>query len=447
MNNNVQIIPAKEISIKTGRNNRTLRVAAYCRVSTDEEKQLGSFENQIEYFDKLIRENKRYKLVKIYSDEGISGTNIKRRIGFKEMISDCESGKIDLIITKSISRFARNTQDSLNYTRKLKDMDIGIYFEKEGINTLESSGELLLTLFSCFAQEESRSISENTAWGIRSKFRQGIPHLNAKNLYAYDKDENGKLIINEKEAEVVKRIYAMFLEGYSLNRIAKVLNDEGIKGVRNETKWCAVTLDRRLKNEKYNGSILMQKTFTSNYLTKQHTVNKGQLNQYYIENDHEAIIPKEIWKAVQEETERRKQFIINHNLRGLSRNSNSAFYAKVFCNKCNYPFQRIYKYGVKKPYWECPKCKKKIDEEKLRSSFCDCYNKIVTDRSDYLPKWRKTIEYGTPLEAIRAIQMIDIIRYTIPFEIKEVTQMILQKAIVYDNKIVIVLLSNDKLII
>ena len=447
MNKEVQIIPAKEVQHKANKADRILRVAAYCRVSTDEEKQLGSFENQIEYFTNLINDNKKYQLVKIYADEGISGTNTKRRTGFKEMIRDCEEGKIDLIITKSISRFARNTQDSLNYTRILKDKGIGIYFEKEGINTLESSGELLLTLFSCFAQEESRSISENTSWGIRSKFKQGIPHINAKNLLGYDKDSQGKLIINEEQATIVKRIYAMFLEGYSLNEIARTLNNEDIRGVRNKANWCAVTIDRILKNEKYNGSVLMQKTFTSNYLTKQHLPNTGQLNQYYIEDNHEPIIPKLIWQATQEEIQRRKQYIADHNLRGLSKNNNSAFYAKVFCGKCNTPLLRIFKSGIKKPYWECKICKKRIDEEVFRISFVRCFNNIVLNRNDYLPNWKIMVAKGTPLQAIRAIQMMSITkRGTITHEIKEITQMILQLATLHSNTYIEFVLMTDDMI-
>ena len=248
MPKNVVVIPAEQVYEKSGKREKTLRVAAYCRVSTDEEKQIGSFENQIEYFTRLISENGKYELVKIYSDEGISGCSIRSRKGFQAMIEDCDAGRIDLIITKSISRFARNTQDSLNYTRKLKNMGIGVYFEKEGINTLESSGELLLTLFSCFAQEESRSISENTAWGIRSKFQQGIPHLNTEVLLGYDKDEAGRLVINEEQAEIVRRVYRMFLEGFSLNAIAVSLNKAGLPGVHGEAKWCATTIGRLLEN-------------------------------------------------------------------------------------------------------------------------------------------------------------------------------------------------------
>ena len=238
----------------------------------------------------------------------------------------------------------------------------------------------------------------------------------------------------------------MFLEGYSLNEIARTLNNEDIRGVRNKANWCAVTIDRILKNEKYNGSVLMQKTFTSNYLTKQHLPNTGQLNQYYIEDDHEPIIPKLVWQATQEEIQRRNQFIIDHNLRGLSKNNRSAFYAKVFCEKCDVPLLRIYKNGVKKSYWECNICKKRIDEEVLRSSFVKCYNQVVINRDDYLPKWRKAIIEGTPLQAIRAIQMMKITEQGITHEVKEITQMALkQAAILSDDDLEFVLMTNDSI--
>ena len=222
----VVVIPAEQIMEHESSTPKSLRVAAYCRVSTDEERQLGSFENQIEYYTRLITENSRYTLVNIYSDEGISGTSTRSRKGFCQMIHDCESGLIDLIITKSISRFARNTQDSLSYTRKLKDIGVGIYFEKEGINTLESSGELLLTLFSCFAQEESRSISENTAWGIRSRFQQGIPHLNVSVLLGYDKDEQGNLILNEAQAVQTAKSSSTSAPGMDLDSRKKMFLQE-----------------------------------------------------------------------------------------------------------------------------------------------------------------------------------------------------------------------------
>jgi len=450
MSKNVVIIPAEQVYEKAGKREKKLRVAAYCRVSTDEEKQLGSFENQIEYFSRLISENGQYELVKIYSDEGISGCSTRSRKGFRAMIKDCEAGRIDLIITKSISRFARNTQDSLNYTRKLKNMGIGIYFEKEGINTLESSGELLLTLFSCFAQEESRSISENTAWGIRSKFQQGIPHLNTSILLGYDKDASGQLIINKEQAETVQRVYRMFLEGFSLNAIAAVLNKENIPGVHGESKWCATTIGRLLENEKYKGALLMQKTFTVSYLTKQHSRNTGQLNQYYIENNHPAIIPEEEWEAVQEEIIRRRKFRENHGLRGLSVSSGaSPFYGKVFCTSCSCKLQRIYHKGVKKPYWNCPECSARIDDSVLRACFCDAYNSIVENRMDFIASWEEKRCTGTPLERIRIKQMTEITAGgKIPYEIPELTQAVLQESwLNEEGQLLFVFLSGERIVV
>lgn len=439
----IVVIPAEKVSVKAGRStsHRKLRVAAYCRVSTDEEKQLDSFDNQVDYFTKLIDSNKKYELAAIYSDEGISGCSTRRRSGFRSMIQACEEGKIDLIITKSISRFARNTQDSLNYTRKLKDMGIGICFEKEGINTLESSGELLLTLFSCFAQEESRSISENTSWGIRSKFRQGIPHLNAKVLLGYDKDESGNLVINQEQADIVRRIYREFLEGFSLTMIAGRLNKDGVPGVYGRPRWCANTISRILSNEKYKGALLMQKTFTANYLTKQCLKNTGQLNQYYVEHAHPAIIDPELWEAAQQEIIRRQTFIREHNLRGMfGAGADSPFYARLFCAHCSLTMQRVYHKGVSKPYWSCIRCGAQIAEEDLRSKFCSAFNHLVQHRSDIIQ------HDETPLEKLRTRQILDITAGgTIPYEVPELTRTILQEARLHeDNNITFTLLSGDK---
>lgn len=426
---NIVIIPAEEVLAASGKKEGRLRVAAYCRVSTEEERQLGSFENQIEYFTRLIEEKPGYELVSIYSDEGISGTSTRHRNGFMTMIKDCEAGKIDLIITKSISRFARNTKDSLDYTRKLKDMGIGIYFEKEGINTIDSSGELLLTLFSCFAQEESRSISENTAWGIRSKFQQGIPHLNITNILGYDKDENGKLVINEEQAAIVRRIYRCYLEGFSLHGIARALNAENIPGVRGNVKWCATTIQRLLENEKYKGDLLMQKTFTANYLTRQHVKNTGQLNQYYIPQNHPEIIPVEEWEAVQEEIARRRSFVKKHSLRGTCGSVNTPFYARIFCKSCGRKLMRIYHNGIRHPFWHCEVCGIQIEDEELRSRFLEAFNGLVEQRMSRVIRWHSMKQHGTPLEKVRARQMLEITAEgPIPFEIPELTRAVLEEA-------------------
>jgi len=447
MQKEVQTIPADSAAVPGRKNKRKLRVAAYCRVSTDEEKQLGSFENQIEYFTKLISANTQYELVKIYCDEGISGCSTRHRAGFNEMICDCEEGKIDLIITKSISRFARNTQDSLNYTRRLKEKGIGIYFEKEGINTMESSGELLLTLFSCFAQEESRSISENTSWGIRSKFKQGIPHINATVLLGYDKDSDGNLVINEGQAETVKRIYSMFLEGFSLKAIARILNREEVPGVHGEARWCAVTICRLIENEKYKGAMLMQKTYTVNYLTKQSVKNTGQMPRYYIEKNHQPIIDPEIWQAAQEEMARRRKFTEEHGLRGFSKNCDSVFYSRLFCGRCGEKMLRSYQKGASRPSWYCGCCNSRVGDDDLRNAFCRALNSIVLTRQDRLPVWREKLNSGTALEKLRAEQMIRITAAgTILYEIPELTQAILQEAWLHPaRRIVFRFLSGEEI--
>lgn len=188
-------------------------------------------------------------MVRIYADEGISGTNTRKREDFKQMISDCESGKIDLVITKSISRFARNTQDCLEYSRKLKNLGIGIFFEKEHINTLDATGELLFTILSSLAQDESRNISENTTWGIRTKFKKGIPQIDCNKFFGYDKDKDGKLVINEEQAITVRRIFTDFLNGYNPSTIAKILTEENVKTGTGRNKWNTATVRGILKKE------------------------------------------------------------------------------------------------------------------------------------------------------------------------------------------------------
>ena len=331
-------------------NSSQCRVAAYCRVSTEQEEQMGSFANQIAYYTDYINEKEEYQLAGIFSDEGISGTGTRKRAGFRSMIAACEAGKVDLVITKSISRFARNTRDCLHYARYLKSLGIPVIFEKEGINTMESSGELLFTILSSLAQEESRNISENTRWGIRSRFQQGIPHINAACFLGYDKDEAGHLVINEGQAKVVRRIFREFLEGWQPSEIARMLNTENISGVHGESRWAAVSVVRILQNEKYKGDLLMQKYYIRDFLTKELEKNDGKLTQYYVENDHEAIIEREIWDAAQLEINRIKEFKRNHQIRELGSSSLELFYGKVFSE---------FRMGIFPPYSK-PLCRPRI---------------------------------------------------------------------------------------
>ena len=204
-------------------------MAAYCRVSTDQEEQLSSYENQLNYYKNYINNNPLYEYVKVYADAGITGTNTKKGDEFNQMIQDCRDGKIDMIITKSISRFARNTLDCLNYVRELKNIGVGIIFEKENINTLDAKGEVLLTILSSLAQDESRSISENSTWGIRKRFEVGQFKMSTKRFLGYDNDEEGRLIINPKQAKIVKRIYEEFLSGNTVEYIKRIFEREGVR--------------------------------------------------------------------------------------------------------------------------------------------------------------------------------------------------------------------------
>lgn len=295
----VQVIPARKAEA-VRKEKRKLRVAAYCRVSTEQEEQLGSFANQVEYYTRLIEDEENWELAGIYADEGISGTGTRKRKGFQRLIEACDEGRVDFVITKSISRFARNTADCLTYARLLKDRGIPILFQKESINTMEASGELMFTILSCFAQEESRSISENTKWGIRSKFQQGIPHVNTVRLFGFDKCENGQLRVSPEQGAVVARIFQEYLDGFGESEIARRLREDGIPGVTGAPLWSSTTVRRMLQNEKYKGDLLLQKYYTVSFLTGECARNEGMLDQYLVMDAHEGIVPREEWEAVQQ---------------------------------------------------------------------------------------------------------------------------------------------------
>ena len=260
------------------------RVAGYARVSTDSDEQFTSYEAQIDYYTQYIKRHAEWQFVKVYTDEGISGTNMKKRDGFNQMIQDALDGKIDLIVTKSVSRFARNTVDSLVTVRKLKEKGVEVYFEKENIYTLDSKGELLITIMSSLAQEESRSISENVTWGQRKRFSDGKVSLPYKQFLGYEKGPDDLPQIVEEQAEIVRRIYSMFMFGKTTSAIAKQLTREGIPTPAGKKTWQASTIESILTNEKYKGSALLQKSFTVDFLTKTMKRNEGEVPQYYIEH-------------------------------------------------------------------------------------------------------------------------------------------------------------------
>ena len=278
-----------------------LRVAAYARVSTEKEEQEHSLEAQTDYFETYIKENPRWEFVGLYVDDGISGLSYHNREGFTRMVADAVGGKIDLIVTKSLSRFARNTVDALMTIRKLKAEGVGVFFQKEDINTLDSKGEFMLTLMSSFAEEESRSISDNVTWGKRKQFADGFYTVPFAHFLGYDRGiEKGEFVINEHEARIVRFIYMLALEYYSPNSIAKLLMELEIPSPSGKKVWQTSTVESILANEKYKGDARLQKKFTVDFRTKKCKINEGELPQYYVTGGHESIIAPETWDAVQQ---------------------------------------------------------------------------------------------------------------------------------------------------
>lgn len=441
MAKNVTVIPANQRRESVEEVKKKVRVAAYCRVSTEQEEQLGSFENQIEYYTNYINNKPDWVMAGIFSDEGISGTGTKKRTGFQSLIKACREGKVDRVITKSISRFARNTADCLYYSRELKDLGIPIYFEKEGIDTMAASGELLFTILSSLAQEESRNISENTTWGIQSKFKRGVPMINTERFMGYDKDENGNLIINPEQAKTVKRIFRDFLEGWSLHEIASQLNRENVPGVTGKARWNAHTIEGMLQNEKYKGDLLMQKTYTPDFLTHKMAENNGKRDQYYVQGNHEAIIAPEDWEAVQYELKRRYGFMEKHGIKEISSSTGNAFFNRVYCGKCGTALIRRKSKG-NRAFYKCPNtCKangetcdaENVRETDLQQAFVIAWNSLVENREANMAHWNKMTESENALERVRGQQMIELTAEgRIEFEIPELTRMVLDEVVVRD---------------
>ena len=326
---NVRVIPAiPKFAPTTDSPIRKKRVASYARVSTDLEEQQTSYEAQIDYYTKYINEKPEWEFVKVFTDEGISATNTKKRDGFNEMIRRALNGEIDLIITKSVSRFARNTVDTLTTVRMLKEKGVEVYFEKENIYTLDSKGELLITIMSSLAQEESRSISENVTWGQRKRFADGKVSLPYKQFLGYEKGENGYPKIVESEAKIVRKIYDLFyFKGKTPTYIATYLTEKKIPSPSGKEIWQSSTVESIFTNEKYKGDALLQKTFTVDFLSKKKKLNEGEIQQYYLEGSHPAIIQPELFDLVQIEFEKRK---------GQKRSTAGIFASKLICGDCGH---------------------------------------------------------------------------------------------------------------
>lgn len=391
----VTVIPAtRDFHTGIAKNSmRKRRVAAYARVSTNSEEQVTSYEAQVDYYTKYIQGRADWEFVKVYTDEGISGTNTKHRDGFNEMIEDALAGQIDLIITKSVSRFARNTVDSLITVRKLKEKGIEVYFEKENIYTLDSKGELLITIMSSLAQEESRSISENITWGKRKFFADGKVYLPYKNFLGYEKGEDGLPKIVPDEADIIRLIYTMFLEGKTTYAIAAELTENGIPTPRQKVVWQPSTIESILTNEKYKGAALLQKSFTVDFLTKKMKPNEGEVPQYYIEDSHEAIIDPREFELVQAEMARRKGIRATYS-------GNSIFASRIICGDCGSFYgaktwhstskyrKIIYrcfnKYADKDHKCETPT----LNESDIKDAFIAVFNILMADKEAVLDACR-----------------------------------------------------------
>lgn len=317
----------KKIDVKSIALPARKRVAAYARVSMESDRLAHSLSTQISYYNDLIQNNPEWEFAGVYADSFISGTSVERRAEFKRMIKDCEDGKIDIILTKSISRFARNTVDLLNTVRRLKELGIEVQFEKERIRSLSGDGELMLTLLASFAQEESRSISENVKWGARKRFQKGIPHGRVR-VFGYQW-EGDHLVVIPHEAEIVKRIYQNYLDGKSRFETEREFASEGIT-TRNGYRWRDHSIKTVLTNITYTGNLLLQKEFTDDPITKKHIKNTGQLPQYFVENTHEPIIDMKTFRLVQDEMARRRE-LGPFAYKSLN---TTCFTRKLRCGKC-----------------------------------------------------------------------------------------------------------------
>lgn len=402
----VVVIPAKS-SEENKQAAKCLRVAAYCRVSTDDEEQKTSYEAQIGYYTEKINQNPEWQMAGIFADEGISGTQAKKRPEFLKMIRLCRQRKIDIILTKSLSRFARNTVDSLGYIRELRALGIAVISEKENINTLTAESEMLITIMSCFAQAESESISKNVSWGVRQSFKNGNVPMQYARLLGYRKGHDGNAEIIPEEAEVVKEIYRCYLDGMSMNLIADRLNEKGLTTKGGSSPYRKTVVQRILTNEKYTGDALLQKTYVTDCITKKTRKNNGELPMYLVKNHHEPIISRTDFNRVQEEMARRSaKRTIADKLTKTGQGKYSAKYALselLICGECGEHYRRVTwtAKGFKEIKWRCvsriqygkKKCHSSptVDEQALHRAIVSAINEFCEVKDDVAKALRESI--------------------------------------------------------
>lgn len=408
---NVRIIPAKSQMEISRSKYQQLRVAAYCRVSTEQEEQQNSYQVQIAYYTDLINRKKEWSLVGIFADEGISGTQTKKRTEFNRMIRMCKNKKIDLVITKSISRFARNTVDCLEYVRQLKNLGIGVIFEKENINTLTMTSEFMIALYGSFAQAESESISKNVSWGKEKAYREGKVQFQFQNLLGYRKGADGKPEIVPEEAETVRQIYKLFLDGYSMTNIKKTLESKGILTAKGKKVWNESLISSILKNEKYVGDALLQKTYTLDCITHKVVKNRGERPMYLVTDHHAPIVDRDTYNRVQQELARRSSKRKISTKTTTEQGKYSSKYALselLICGNCGTPYRRTTwsARGKKQIVWRCISrlehgkkyCPDSptIKEEQLHKAIIHAINNYYSCRNDIARILKANI--GTVLE-------------------------------------------------
>lgn len=392
----VVVIPAKPELVQSQTVRRQLRVAAYCRVSTDDEEQLTSYEAQQNYYTDKIMTNHEWTIAGIFADEGITGTSARKRPEFLKMIRQCRQKKIDVVLTKSISRFARNTVDCLHYIRLLKELGIAVIFEKENINTLESDSEILITLLGAFAQSESESISANVRWGKRQAMREGKVSIQYKKLYGFQRGVDRKPEIIPEQAKIVAEIYRRYLAGASYRMIQDWLQEEQIPNTSGKPEWSIHGIRSILTNEKYCGDVLCQKTFTQDCISKKVVRNTGQLPMYLIQNHHEGIVDRKTFDAVQAEMARRNAGKSpSKKTAPTGRTTYTSKYAlseRLVCGECGTLYRRCTwsNRGKKRVVWRCVSrldygtkychASPSLDEERLQKSILTALSSVMSQK-------------------------------------------------------------------
>ena len=392
----VTVIPADPKHNQKDIRKQRLRVAPYCRVSTSSEEQLDSYQAQIEYYTEKIAAQQEWTMVDMFADEGKTATSTKKRKDFLRRIKACEKGKVDLIITKSVSRFCRNTLDGLDYVRRLKRMGVGVFFEKENVNTLYMDNEMILTFMMSQAQAESESMSGNIRWGHRKNFKDGKVYFHYAGFLGYRRGENDLPEIDPEEAEIVRRIFSRYLIGHSVAKIIADLEADGIKTARGHKKWNDGVIRGMLQNEKYMGDALLQKTYIADLFTRQTKKNTGELPQYYVENSHPAIIDRLTFQRVQEEMARRSSLkkVSTAAKTELAKYSGKYVLTELLsCGNCGSPYRRVTwtRPEGKKIVWRCINrlengkkfCKDAptLEENRIHTAVVSAMNEMFSQKS------------------------------------------------------------------